>query len=221
VTDDEAFVRRIVDSPWDDTPRLVYADWLDERDDPRGKYLRAEAAWPKGINKKPIGWRDLLEGLDLVWVYRVTRPPTGVCCDHVRFAESMPITATAIQDVEQRLRISLPPEYQAFLLNYNGGRPRSVERCELNDWIDDFFPVGEFVSVPGLVDDTERLLRYGRQGNGANELIADFIPIATGNLGSDIYFLTVKCKQFENPFAGKSIGNVFVFRDFMDDPLTP
>ena len=29
MTDDEAFIRCIVDHPGDDTPRLVYADWLD------------------------------------------------------------------------------------------------------------------------------------------------------------------------------------------------
>jgi uncharacterized protein (TIGR02996 family) len=34
--DDEAFIRAIVDSPGDDTQRLVYADWLDERDDQWG-----------------------------------------------------------------------------------------------------------------------------------------------------------------------------------------
>ena len=42
MTEDEAFIRAIVDSPGDDTPRLVYADWLDDRADPRGAYLRAE-----------------------------------------------------------------------------------------------------------------------------------------------------------------------------------
>jgi uncharacterized protein (TIGR02996 family) len=33
VTDDEAFIRAIVDAPGDDAPRLIYADWLDERGD--------------------------------------------------------------------------------------------------------------------------------------------------------------------------------------------
>lgn len=42
MSEDEAFIRAIVDNPGDDTARLVYADWLDERNDPRGPYLRAE-----------------------------------------------------------------------------------------------------------------------------------------------------------------------------------
>ena len=45
MTEDEAFVRAVVDGPGDDTPRLVYADWLDDRNDPRCAYLRAEAEW--------------------------------------------------------------------------------------------------------------------------------------------------------------------------------
>ena len=31
MSEDEAFIRTIVDTPGDDLPRLVYADWLDER----------------------------------------------------------------------------------------------------------------------------------------------------------------------------------------------
>ena len=46
MTEDEAFVRAIVDSPGDDTPRLVYADWLEEHgDSSRAEALRLEGAW--------------------------------------------------------------------------------------------------------------------------------------------------------------------------------
>jgi uncharacterized protein (TIGR02996 family) len=43
--DDDAFIRTIVDHPGHDLPRLVYADWLDDRNDPRGPFLRAEVEW--------------------------------------------------------------------------------------------------------------------------------------------------------------------------------
>jgi uncharacterized protein (TIGR02996 family) len=59
VTDDEAFIRAIVDSPGDDTPRLVYADWLDERADPRGPYLRAEADAVRRLTGTPEGQKIL------------------------------------------------------------------------------------------------------------------------------------------------------------------
>lgn len=43
--DDDAFIRTIMDRPGQDVPRLVYADRLDDRDDPRGPFLRAEVEW--------------------------------------------------------------------------------------------------------------------------------------------------------------------------------
>jgi uncharacterized protein (TIGR02996 family) len=38
--EEEAFVATIRDNPFDDTARLVYADWLEERNDFRSEYLR-------------------------------------------------------------------------------------------------------------------------------------------------------------------------------------
>jgi uncharacterized protein (TIGR02996 family) len=42
MVNDEAFLRAVADDPADETTRLVYADWLDERDDPRGEYIRLQ-----------------------------------------------------------------------------------------------------------------------------------------------------------------------------------
>jgi uncharacterized protein (TIGR02996 family) len=42
MNDDEAFVQAIAVNPNDDTLRLVYADWLEERGDLRGEYLRLD-----------------------------------------------------------------------------------------------------------------------------------------------------------------------------------
>jgi uncharacterized protein (TIGR02996 family) len=42
---DEAFVRAILETPEDDAPRLVYADWLDEQgDETRAEFIRAQIA---------------------------------------------------------------------------------------------------------------------------------------------------------------------------------
>src|SRR5262245_52142937 len=38
----QAFLQAILENPDDDTPRLVYADWLEERDDPRGEFIRVQ-----------------------------------------------------------------------------------------------------------------------------------------------------------------------------------
>ena len=47
----DAFLRAVLADPDDDAPRLVYADWLEERGDPRGEFIRlqcAAAALPAG-----------------------------------------------------------------------------------------------------------------------------------------------------------------------------
>jgi uncharacterized protein (TIGR02996 family) len=38
----EAFVRAVIADPDSDEPRLVFADWLEERGDPRGEFIRVE-----------------------------------------------------------------------------------------------------------------------------------------------------------------------------------
>jgi uncharacterized protein (TIGR02996 family) len=40
MTHEDAFIQAILESPDDDGLRLIYADWLQERDDPRGELLR-------------------------------------------------------------------------------------------------------------------------------------------------------------------------------------
>ena len=42
--EDEAFLAAIAEDPADEARRLVYADWLDDRSDPRAEFLRVEAA---------------------------------------------------------------------------------------------------------------------------------------------------------------------------------
>jgi uncharacterized protein (TIGR02996 family) len=76
---DDAFIRAILASPGDDTSRLVYADWLDERDDPRGGFLRAEAALVAAAPADPQRdelYARLLEaaaGIDAGWAASMCR----------------------------------------------------------------------------------------------------------------------------------------------------
>src|SRR5262245_50515711 len=44
MSDEKAFLDAIRTNPDDDTTRLVYADWLDEIDDPRGRFVRLHLA---------------------------------------------------------------------------------------------------------------------------------------------------------------------------------
>src|SRR5262249_2972862 len=42
MTHDEAFIRSILETPEDDGVRLIYADWLEEHDNPRGEFIRTQ-----------------------------------------------------------------------------------------------------------------------------------------------------------------------------------
>jgi uncharacterized protein (TIGR02996 family) len=127
---EEAFIRAVVDHPGQDTPRLVYADWLDDHGAPdRAAYLRAEAEWAApwrtGVRPaEPTDLRRAAAGLDPLWVARVSRPPGGVCCDHIHFVEPGPaLTGADLDAVEVGLGGRLPTEFRAFLLTSNGSRP--------------------------------------------------------------------------------------------------
>ena len=123
MSDDEAFIRAIVATPGDEAPRLVYADWLDERGDARGAYLRAEAEW---VAADRPGGRGAMtrkaRGLDPVWVARVSRPPAGVCSDHLGLSSRGPGAEPADLDaVGAGLGVALPPQFRALLLNNDLG----------------------------------------------------------------------------------------------------
>jgi uncharacterized protein (TIGR02996 family) len=50
----DAFLRAILENPDDDTPRLVYADWLEERDDPRGEFIRVQCRLARTGGDDPL-----------------------------------------------------------------------------------------------------------------------------------------------------------------------
>ncbi len=123
MSEDETFIRAIVDNRGDETSRLVYADWLDDRDDPRGPYLRAEAEWVRS-RKKEKALRALAAKLDPVWVARVSRPPVGICADKiVMHTNRDPATPADLDAVERQLKLTLPSAYRALLMNWNGASP--------------------------------------------------------------------------------------------------
>jgi uncharacterized protein (TIGR02996 family) len=81
MTDDESFIRAIQASPLERTTRLVYADWLNERDDPRAGFLRAQCAlldaWHKVIESQPSLPNEWFRQIDLfnhVFALPVVRP---------------------------------------------------------------------------------------------------------------------------------------------------
>jgi uncharacterized protein (TIGR02996 family) len=231
MTDDEAFIRAIVDRPGDDLPRLVYADWLDERGDPRGEYLRAEMENVRRFQESSnaqhlMMWLAtagrLAEPLDPVWVARVSRPPVGVCCDHIRFTESgPPLAAADVETFERRIGGQLATDFRAFLLNYNGGKPDPPH-------LPSFLEIGTFYSAdrpdenhpPGTDEGRSLDIESQRQwladlhevGGGGELLIAGMIPVA--DTLHDLGYLLLAV-------TGPTAGTVFHFRNYChhsDDP---
>jgi uncharacterized protein (TIGR02996 family) len=58
MNDDEAFLAAIAERPDDDLTRLVYADWLEERDDPRAEYVRLAVEAARDVTQSPPDVRD-------------------------------------------------------------------------------------------------------------------------------------------------------------------
>jgi uncharacterized protein (TIGR02996 family) len=44
MTHGDAFLQAVLAEPDDDAPRLIFADWLEERGDPRGAFIRLQCA---------------------------------------------------------------------------------------------------------------------------------------------------------------------------------
>lgn len=67
MSDEQGFLDALRDDPSDDTTRLVYADWLEERADPRGEFLRRE----QQTRTLPIRFAYLPTGIDPEWLSAV------------------------------------------------------------------------------------------------------------------------------------------------------
>ncbi len=73
--DADAFLRAIIENPDDDTPRLVYADWLDENGDPeRAEFIRVQIAMERDRDEPHVRQaraareRELLNRCGRTWV---------------------------------------------------------------------------------------------------------------------------------------------------------
>jgi uncharacterized protein (TIGR02996 family) len=79
MNEDETFIRAIQAAPRERLPRLVYADWLDERGDPRAEFLRLQCEVVKSVQRlgeirgaMPNEWAERVELLSQTFVvYRM------------------------------------------------------------------------------------------------------------------------------------------------------
>jgi len=88
---EQAFLAAIQSNPDDDAPRLIYADWLEERGDPRAAFLRAECLLA-GLSPQNEQYAELKARLralgsrvDVDWVAQVSRAPVWLEPECLRF----------------------------------------------------------------------------------------------------------------------------------------
>lgn len=80
MTLEDAFLLAILDDPADDFPRLAYADWLEERGDPRGEFIHVQcllAAMPADDPGRPPlqqRERELLDRHQAEWLAALGPP---------------------------------------------------------------------------------------------------------------------------------------------------
>ncbi|HJZ53832.1 MAG TPA: TIGR02996 domain-containing protein [Gemmataceae bacterium] len=214
VSEEEAFIRAVVDGPWDDTPRLVYADWLDDRADPRGPYLRAELEWAKPwrSGERPPDspeLRMMATGLDRVWVARVSRPPAGVCCDRLEFTDRGPVVSSDdLDEFERVAEVRLPDDFRAFLLNINGAiTPVAWVPTPGNDAGIELYCL--YGIGPALASATDA--RGSLEGlHGFGDDARPLLPV--GNCGSEDWLIVVDV-------TSPSRGEVLLFEDYHSNPL--
>lgn len=68
MTECEAFIEDILNNPLDHTPRLIFADWLEEHDDLRGAFLRVTPTL------RQVPWREGLRPDCKVWFKTIVSP---------------------------------------------------------------------------------------------------------------------------------------------------
>jgi uncharacterized protein (TIGR02996 family) len=87
----DAFLRALVESPRDDVSRLVYADWLEEQDDPvarlQAEYLRLTVQGQPGEKRL----QELAARLDPEWLAVVSRIPIENCGRARTGEEQLPV----------------------------------------------------------------------------------------------------------------------------------
>jgi uncharacterized protein (TIGR02996 family) len=101
---EDAFLADICAHPNDDTPRLIYADWLEERGDPRSEFLRAQARLAalkhkaREYRRLRARLRQLRSEMDRTWLALVDRTDIENC--RLRFAFECPKRWELLQETD-------------------------------------------------------------------------------------------------------------------------
>ena len=136
----------IVQSPNDDEPRLVYADWLDERGDARGEFIRLQcelgqqANQREGIDKLERRSRELLREHREDWIAEFAKLPVTELEFNRGFINKATITAHQfIQHGQQIFRAM--PLLTHVRLKSAGKKLRDLAECECLSKVESVTPL--------------------------------------------------------------------------------
>src|SRR5579875_3108153 len=100
---EDAFLHDILTHPDDDAPRLIYADWLDERNDPRGEFIRVQCALAQLSDEDPRRWPLEQREQELLNEYRAKWLPKNIgsipCFFHRGFVEKVTLPLKGFFDI--------------------------------------------------------------------------------------------------------------------------
>jgi len=75
---EDAFWHDVLAHPDEDAPRLIYADWLDEHNDPRGEFIRVQCALAQLSDEDPRRWPLELREQELLREHTEKWLPKGI-----------------------------------------------------------------------------------------------------------------------------------------------
>lgn len=168
------FIQAICDRPSDRLQRLVYADWLDERDDPRGEYLRLLCAvdgWGEPVPDREAaldrlqvlkcdfdeGWlASMQKGLCWRTVFEANLKPFETRDDGTKYEFNPPATEERLQWAERELGFRFPADLRDMLSEFDGIRSstRTERGCSL-------LPDTDFLDVENMISVRNRLKEVG------------------------------------------------------------
>jgi uncharacterized protein (TIGR02996 family) len=128
---DASFLQAILDDPDDDAVRLIYADWLQERDDPRGEFIRLQCALANGVNgerrsRLEAREQELLRVYEDDWTRPLTRAGVKEWSFHRGFVDRIRLSVRQYLEVAERLSSLAPAQH--LELRMNGLRTRAPEQ---------------------------------------------------------------------------------------------
>jgi uncharacterized protein (TIGR02996 family) len=169
MTHDDAFLQAIVESPEDDTPRLVYADWLDENGQgERAEFIRVQcqlATMAEGDPRRAeLGARErqLLDQHEQTWAGPL-RPLARSWVFRRGFIDEVWTTARAFSAHARRLFRSAPLLH--VHLDRAAHRVRDLVGCAFLSRL-----TGLYLDSAGVVDDDMRVLARSASLGGLSVL---------------------------------------------------